>query len=130
MTTIGRISSVALAASGLAGATIPDRVTTALELPPLSNRGTAEARAGFGGTFAALGTWALISKEPAAEFAVGVTWLGAAAARIAALLIDRPKTSWTYWAFLLLEIGLGAAAICSARARFAARPVRGRGRRR
>ncbi len=121
---MGRISSAALAASGAASIAIPDAVTTALELPPLSDRGTAEARAGLGGTFAALGTWSLISKEPAAEMAVGVTWLGAATIRLGALLVDRPKTNWTYWAYLALETGLGVAAICSARSRFAARDKR------
>ena len=82
--------------SGLAGATMPERVAAALDLPATSGRGRAETRAGLGGTYTALGGWALASREPAAQVAVGVTWLGAAAARLASLALDRPRTDWTF----------------------------------
>ena len=66
--------------SGVAGVALPKRVGSALELPATTGRGVAETRAGLGGTYAALGGWALVSR--AAHVAVGVTWLGAAAARL------------------------------------------------
>jgi hypothetical protein len=111
---IGRVSSAALMLSGLAGVLIPSSVASALDLPATSGRALAETRAGLGGTYAALGGWALLSRDPAAHAAVGVTWLGAAAARVGSLVIDHPKTDGAFWAYLAAEIGFGSAAIASA----------------
>ncbi len=111
---LGRVSSAALMLSGLAGAVAPTRVASALDLSPLSDRGVAEIRAGVGGTYAALGAWALASREPSAQVAVGVTWLGAAVLRLASLLVDRPRTDVAYWSYLAAEIGFGAAALATA----------------
>jgi Domain of unknown function (DUF4345) len=107
------VSCAALALSGLAGALIPDRVGAALELAPTTARGRAETRAGLGGTYAALGAWALASRSPVAKRAVGVAWLGAAAARLASLRVDPPETDWTYWAYLAAELGFGVTAIAA-----------------
>ena len=60
-----------------------DRRAKTLHLTPADGRGITETRAGLGGTYAALGGWALVSSEPAADVAVGMTWLGAAAVRVA-----------------------------------------------
>src|SRR5258706_11089168 len=103
---LGRVSSAALMASGLAGVVMPGRVGTTLELSAGTKRGIAETRAGLGGTYAALGGWALVSRDPAAQAAVGVTWLGAAAARIGSLAPDRPRTDGAVLACLVAEIGL------------------------
>jgi hypothetical protein len=62
---------------------------------------------------AALGAWALASRRPAAQAAVGVTWLGAAGVRLQSLRLDRPRTTGTYWAYLAAEVGLGVAAIAA-----------------
>ncbi len=102
-------------ASGLAGVVAPNRVASALELPASTARGTAETRAGLGGTYAALGGWALASRDPAAHTAVGAVWLGAAAARLASLRLDRPRTDAAFWAYLAVEVGLGSAALVAAR---------------
>ncbi len=114
---LGRASSVALMLSGVAGAVAPERVAAALDLSPGSSRGVAEVRAGVGGTYAALGAWALVSRDPSAQIAVGVTWLGAAALRVASLAIDRPRTDVTYWSYLTAEVGLGVAALATAKRR-------------
>ena len=111
------MSAAALGASGLAGVVIPGSVGTALDLPPGSGRARAEIRAGLGGTYAALGGWALASRSPEAAAAVGFTWLGAAAARLASLRLDRPRTDAAFWIYLSLELGLGTAAVTSARKR-------------
>jgi hypothetical protein len=103
--------------SGLAGVAAPRRVAEALELTIQSPRGNAEVRAGLGGTYAALGGWALVSSRPAAETAVGAAWLGAAGVRLASLALDRPKTSWPFWAYLGAEILFGATALVSAQRR-------------
>jgi len=112
---LGRGSSAALMASGLAGVVMPKRVAAALELPAMTTRGVAETRAGLGGTYAALGGWALVSCDPTAQAAAGVVWLGAAAARIGSLLADQPETDAAFWAYLAAEMGLGAAALIGAR---------------
>jgi hypothetical protein len=100
--------------SGISGVVTPKRVGAALELVPSSARGVAEARAGLGGTYAALGAWALFSREPAADVAVGVTWLGAGGVRLASLLVDRPRANAAFWTYLALELGLGATSLMSA----------------
>jgi hypothetical protein len=100
--------------SGVAGVLTPRSVGSALELPATTARGVAETRAGLGGTYAALGGWALVSRDPTAQAAVGVTWLGAAGARLASLVVDRPRTDGTFWAYLAAEIGLGATALVGA----------------
>jgi hypothetical protein len=110
----GSVSSLALMLSGLAGVTMPTKVAAALDLPAESGRALAETRAGLGGTYAALGGWALLSGEPAAHAAVGVTWLGAAAARLGSLVVDRPKRDAAFWLYLAAEVGFGTAAIASA----------------
>ena len=111
---LGRLSSAALLLSGLAGVVAPERVASQLDLAPSSGRGVAEARAGLGGTYAALGGWAVATGQPAAQAAVGVTWLGAATVRLASLALDRPRTDWTFWAYLAAELGLGTAALRAA----------------
>jgi hypothetical protein len=111
---VGRVSSAALMLSGLAGVFTPTKVAASLGLTASSGRGVAETRAGLGGTYAALGAWALVSRRPAAHTAVGVLWLGAAAARIGALIVDDPHPDGTYWAYLAAELGFGAAALISA----------------
>ena len=111
---LGRVSSAALMLSGLAGTFAPTSVASSLDLIASSGRAKAETRAGLGGTYAALGAWALVSRRPAARTAVGVVWLGAAAARIGALFVDDPDPDGTYWVYLAIELGLGSAAIISA----------------
>jgi len=114
---LGRIGSAALMLSGLAAVMSPTSVASALQLTPESPRGIAETRAGLGGTYAALGAWALVSRDPTAQTAVGVTWLGAAAVRVASLALDRPQTDLAFWAYLAAEIGFGATALTNAASR-------------
>jgi len=107
----GRTSSGALAASGLAIALMPRRAGAALDLTPSSTRGVAETRAGLGGTFAALGLWALVRGSAEAYTAVGVTWLGAAGLRAVSLAVDKPDTDWMFWAYLTAELTLGVSGV-------------------
>ncbi len=112
----GRVSSAALAASGLGIALQPERATKVLGISALSQRGIAETRAGLGGTFAALGAGAMAVNSPDMHRAVGLTWLGAAAFRLASLRWDEPETDWTYWAFLTAEVIFGLAGVTARRA--------------
>jgi len=113
----GHLASAALMLSGAAGVAIPERVAAALDLPATTPRAVAEVRAGLGGTYAALGAFALLSGSAGAQRAVGATWLGAGVVRIAALKLDRPRADATYWAYLAAELGLGTAALLAARNR-------------
>jgi len=110
----GRLSSAALMLSGVAAAVNPQGVAAALHLTADDARGITETRAGLGGTYAALGGWALLSREPAADAAVGMTWLGAAAVRVATRKIDRPAATASYWVYLGLEVACGTASLASA----------------
>ena len=114
---LGRLSSAALLMSGMAALVAPERVTSALDLSPRSPRGIAETRAGLGGTYAALGGWAFVTASPAAQMAVGATWLGAAGARVASLAFDRPRTDAAFWSYLAAELAFGCLAIGTARQR-------------
>jgi hypothetical protein len=114
---LGRLSSAALFASGIGGIATPESMLTALDMSASSSRGVTEARVGLGGTFAALGAYGLLSRAPAAQRAVGITWLGAGIVRLATRNVDRPRADWTYWTFLAGELGLGIGALVSARRR-------------
>ena len=103
----GTLSSLALFGSGVAAIVAPERILPALHLTSSDARGSAEVRAGMGGTFAALGAYALVSPSPVARRAVGAIWLGAAAARLYALSEDQPETDATFWAYLAAEVALG-----------------------
>jgi hypothetical protein len=111
----GVVSALALAASGVGIALDPRRAGAVMQLPPVSARGIAEMRAGVGGTFAALGAWALLRRTSDAFTAVGVTWLGAAVVRTVSLQVDEPETDWTFWAFLAAETSLGLAGLLARR---------------
>jgi uncharacterized protein DUF4345 len=102
----GYISSVALALSGLAGILIPDQIAPALDTAFTSARGRAELRIVYG-ALAALGGWAMAVADHDVFVAIGVFWLGAAAVRLLAFVLDRPRAGSTYWAFLALELVLG-----------------------
>ena len=101
----GHLASATLMLSGAAGIAIPDRFSEALDLPATTGRGITETRAGLGGTYAALGAYALLSRSAEAQRAIGATWLGAGVV---------PRTDAIYWGSLALELGLGTAALLTA----------------
>jgi hypothetical protein len=103
----GYIASAVLAAAGLAGVAIPERVAEALDTPLPSNRARAEFRIA-NATFAAIGTWALIAGSQALFTGIGVLWAGAAVVRLIALPVDSPRADLSYWAYFALEVGLAA----------------------
>src|SRR5258707_14290439 len=101
---VGRLSSAALMLSGVAAAVDPKGVVAALHLTAADARGVTETRAGLGGTYAALGGWALISRGPAADAAVGGTWLGGGGGRGATRKIRRPPVTAACWGHLALWV--------------------------
>jgi hypothetical protein len=107
----GFTSALGLSASGVGIALDPRRAGQVMRMPPMSARGVTEMRAGVGGTFAALGAWAMLRGTRDAYTAVGVTWLGAAAVRAISMQTDQPEKDNTFWAFLGMETALGVAGL-------------------
>jgi len=106
----GYVASAVLAVSGLAGVVDPQRIGQALQTDLSPARARAEYRIVYG-TLAALGVGALVAGSSDVFTAIGTVWLGAAAVRVLALALDRPKADLTYWAYLALELALGFAAV-------------------
>jgi hypothetical protein len=107
----GLASAAGLAASGVGIALDPRRAGEMMRIPPTSARGVTEMRAGVGGTFAALGTWAMLSRSSQAYTAVGVTWFGAALVRTLSIRADDPEKDWSFWTFLAGETIFGVAGV-------------------
>jgi hypothetical protein len=116
----GITSSAVLAGSGIAIVAMPQRVGKAIGAPPVSGRGITEVRVGLGGTYAALGLWALARGTSDAYTAVGMTWLGAAAVRLLGMRLDTPEKDATFWTYLGLESVMGVAGVIAGGRRSAA----------
>ncbi len=72
-----------------------------------SPRGIAEFRIVNGGYFAGLSIFALIANQPLLYTALGIGWLGAGAARVLSIALDRPKLEPIYLGLLAFEIVMG-----------------------
>jgi hypothetical protein len=106
----GYISAAVLAVSGASGILIPHQIGPVLDTVLTPGRSKAEFRVAYG-AIGSFGAWALVVGNAEVFKAVGVFWLGAAAVRLLALALDRPRIDWTYRAFLVLEVAAGLAAI-------------------
>jgi len=105
----GYIAGAILTASGLSGVLIPQQIAPVIETALSKGRATAEFRVAYG-AMGGVGVWSLIAADAEVFKAVGALWFAAAAVRLVALAVDRPRSNATYWAFLALEVGLGLAA--------------------
>src|SRR5882672_5790957 len=110
----GYMAGGVLAASGIAGVLMPQRVGRVLHTDLSPARARAEFRIAYA-CFAAVGFDALVAGAPAVFTAVGALWLAAAGVRLVAIPVDRPRADWTYWTFLALEALLGAAGVLAGR---------------
>ena len=85
---------VTLAMGGL-GLLRPEVAARLIGLEPRGRLGASELRATYGGMFAALGAFALATRDEVAFALVGAVWLGAAAARVVdALLLGGDRRVW------------------------------------
>ncbi|WP_232680997.1 hypothetical protein [Nocardioides sp. R-C-SC26] len=115
---LGRASALVLAASGLAGVVMPERVAEAMQFGrsgEIAGRARLEVRAGLGAAYVALGVWGVLSSDPAARRAVGLAWLGAASGRLLGMAVDDADLDGVHWGSLALETGGAAAALASSR---------------
>jgi hypothetical protein len=97
----------ALATLGLGGLGLlrPLEAARLVGLEPKGRLGLSELRATYGGLFAALGAFAIVTRDEVAFASLGAAWLGAAGARIADALLAR-DTSRPVWRAALVEAGL------------------------
>lgn len=97
----------ALVTLGMGGLGILRPLTAArlIGLRPEGRLGLSELRATYGGLFAALGAFALVTRDEVAFTLVGAAWLGAAATRVAdAFLVRGAERS--VWRAALFEAGV------------------------
>ena len=74
-------------------------------LEPRGRLGLSELRATYGGLFAVLGAFALVTRDEVAFTLVGAAWLGAAAARVGDALLAK-DTDRRVWRAALFEAGV------------------------
>jgi hypothetical protein len=86
LATLGAALTLAL---GLLGACAPRTAARLVGIEPQGGVGLAEVRATYGGLFIALGSGCLLLGHPVAYGMAAAAWLGAAALRLVALLVDR-----------------------------------------
>jgi hypothetical protein len=101
---IGTLSLLGYAISSLF---LPHRVGRLIAQELNNPRGIAEFRVVNGGYFAGLSLFALVANHPLVFTALGIGWLGAAAARLLALLLDRPRLEPIYAGLFVFEIVMG-----------------------
>ena len=98
---VGALVTLALGALGLVR---PEAAARLVGLEPRGRLGGSELRATYGGFFAALGAFALLTRDEVAFALIGAGWLGAAAARIGDALLHGGDRS--VWRAALLEAAL------------------------
>lgn len=86
--TLPELGALVTCAIGLLGLVAPRKVLLATRLEHLGGYSIAEGRSTFGLMLFALGAMPLATGEPMAYLTVGVAWLGAAAGRLASMLLD------------------------------------------
>jgi len=99
-------ASLATVATGLFATIAPLRAQEFIGLTVVGGRGVTEIRAIFGGLFIALGLIPLLTKEPAAYWMLGASYLAIAAVRGVSIVVDRSATQ-SNWISLGAELVLG-----------------------
>jgi hypothetical protein len=89
---VGALITLCMGGLGLLRPQLAARLTG---LEPRGRLGSSELRATYGGLFAALGAFALLTRDEVAFALVGVAWLGSAAARVGdAFLLGGDRSVW------------------------------------
>lgn len=89
---VGALITLCMGGLGLLRPQLAARLTG---LEPRGRLGSSELRATYGGLFAALGAFALLTRDEVAFALVGVAWLGSAAARVGdAFLLGGDRNVW------------------------------------
>jgi len=89
---VGALVTLVLGGLGLVR---PNAAARLIGLAASGRLGGSELRATYGGLFAALGLFALLTRDEVAFTLIGAGWLGAAAARVGdALLLGGDRSVW------------------------------------
>lgn len=91
MTTLNFIGAAITLGLGLMGLVWPMAAARLTGLKPEGKLGMSELRATYGGFFLVLGAYCLVTQEEVAFTLVGLAWLGAAAARLISIFVDRNR---------------------------------------
>jgi len=88
-TLAANLASLFTLGMGGLGLFAPDKAAAFTRLVPLDIDGRSEIRATYGGLFAALGLCCLAAQADAVFLTAGIAWIGAAAGRLASVVMDR-----------------------------------------
>jgi hypothetical protein len=101
------LGATASIVAGLLGLIWPKRVSRVIGLELLGPLGVSEFRATYGGLFIGAGCAVLVIGSADAALVLGAAWLGAFAARVASVAVDR-NASKENIAGCAIELGVGA----------------------
>lgn len=101
------IGALSLLGYGIGSLFLPHLMARVIAQTLDTPRGVAEFRIVNGGYFTGLAAFALIVNQPLLYAALGVGWFGAAAGRLYAWLVDRPRFDSLYAGLLLFELAMG-----------------------
>lgn len=93
--------------AGMLGLLFPMRVSRVIGVSLPARLGVSEFRATYGGLFIGAGTAVLVIGSREAALVLGLAWLGAFAARLLSVAVDR-STSRENMAGLVVELVIGA----------------------
>jgi len=93
-------------AAGLLGLLFPGPVSRTVGVALPGRLGTSEFRATYGGFFLGAGSAVLLLASREAAFVLGLAWLGAAAARLLSVVVDRSRSRRNV-AGLVIELVIG-----------------------
>src|SRR5215468_4998595 len=101
------VGALALLIYGIASLLAPHRIALFIAQILDSSRGVAEFRILNGGFMIGLSLAALLANQPVGYAVLGIGWLGAAASRLIAMVVDRPPLNASFFAYLVAEVVLG-----------------------
>jgi hypothetical protein len=101
------IGTLALLIYGVLALLFPQRFAPYIAQTLDTPRGVAEFRVAHGGGFIGMTIFALIVNDPLVYSLLGMGLLGAAAARLLAIPLDRPPLNATYIISIVGEAGIG-----------------------
>ena len=100
---IGAVITLGLGAVALM---LPLKIAALVDISPIGSTGLSEIRATYGGFFAAMGAWCLITQSKVVFLSAGLCWIGASIGRILSVFWDR-RLNLKNIAGIVLEISVG-----------------------
>lgn len=105
------LSAVSILLFGIVSLLVPSVVAKLVHHQFPDGRGMAEFRIANGGIFFGMGLVAVWLRNPSAYQLMAGLWLGAGITRLIATVLDRPKLTADYFAFVAVEFAFGIFAL-------------------